>query len=139
MMKKIGLILVMLLMLIGIGFYINTSKQSKKYVNYTEREILTKNLGEITSLPPGETPKILKVTDLSKIKGQDFFNDAKVGDVVMVFTSTQMAYLYRPESKKIVNSVKVNIYDESTIPNPNPTPAPTVILQTPTPTPLSEK
>ena len=138
MMKKIVLILTIISIGIALILYIKSDKNGKKHYD-SERLMYTEMLGEITSLPPGETPKILKVTDLSKIKGQDFFNDAKIGDVVMVFTSTQMAYLYRPESKKIVNSIKVNIYDESTIPNPNPTPAPTVIPQTPTPTPLTEK
>ncbi|MFA7285703.1 MAG: hypothetical protein WC011_02555 [Candidatus Paceibacterota bacterium] len=69
----------------------------------TESDILIDKVGEIVYLPIGETPSVATVTDPSKLKNQNFFENAKTGDKVLIYPKSGKAVLYDPEVHKIVN------------------------------------
>ena len=51
---------------------------------------------------PDEPPTVATVSDPSKLKDQVFFQDAKTGDKVLIYTDAKKAILYDPVAKKIV-------------------------------------
>jgi hypothetical protein len=67
-------------------------------------------VGKIIVLPKDESPKIATLTedDLSKIKSQSFFINAKVGDKVLVYTIARKVILYSPNLNKIVEVANLN-------------------------------
>ena len=68
---------------------------------------LTAEVGKIMLLPD-ETPILATVTDLEKVKEQDFFSKAQLGDKVLVYMEAKKAILYRPSAKLIVEVGRVN-------------------------------
>ncbi len=71
-------------------------------------DIITK-VGELIVLPEGEEPTIAKVTDPDKLRDQVFFANAKEGDVVLIYTQAQKAYLYDPVAHKLVEVAPLTI------------------------------
>jgi hypothetical protein len=51
---------------------------------------------------PSEAPSLATVTDLAPLKDQEFFADAAVGDVLLLFPQTRRAMLYRPSENKLI-------------------------------------
>lgn len=68
-----------------------------------DAKTLSAKVGKLMQLPD-ETPTVATVQDASKLKGQDFFKDAKNGDKVLIFTSAKKAVIYRESDNKIINS-----------------------------------
>lgn len=58
--------------------------------------------GKLIELPQGETPTIATVNDITKLKGQDFFQNAANGDKILIYVKAQVAILYRPNINKII-------------------------------------
>lgn len=69
-----------------------------------QREInsLTLKIGRVMELPKGEQPTLATVTDKEKLKGQEFFANAKNGDKLLVYPKAKKAILYRPATEKII-------------------------------------
>lgn len=91
-------------------------------------------VSRLIELPKGETPTIATVTDPAKLEGQVFFTNAKKGDKVLIYGSTQMAYLYRPATDKLINVAPINVNPEKApnlAPTISATPAPSITI-TPT-------
>ncbi len=59
-------------------------------------------IAEVYAVPDNETPTIATVQDVSKLKDQPFFNGAQNGDILVVFSESSQAVLYRPETKQLV-------------------------------------
>lgn len=59
-------------------------------------------VGRLIDLPQGETPTIATVSDLQKLQNEPFFAKAKQGDIVLIYTGAQEAYLYDPVQDKLV-------------------------------------
>ncbi len=59
-------------------------------------------ISRIIDLPAGEKPTIFPVYDVEKLRDQPFFARAQNGDVVMIFSAAQKAYLYRPSANKLI-------------------------------------
>lgn len=101
------------------GYFYNRYQNSQKEVTklksnptvvaQTEAQQLMDKVGKLTDLPKGETPTIATVTDITKLKGQVFFDKAKNGDKVLIYTQAKEAILYRPSTDKIINIAPVNI------------------------------
>ncbi len=66
-------------------------------------------VGELIVLPEGEEPTIATVTDPEKLRDQVFFANAKEGDVVLIYTGAQKAYLYDPKADKLVEVAPLTI------------------------------
>lgn len=96
--------------------------------NAKETQKLLEKVGKLIQLPKGETPTIATVTDFEKLADQPFFRNAKNGDRVIIYGSTQMAYLYRPDVNMLINVAPINVNQEQA---PQITTAPTVSTPTP--------
>ena len=70
-------------------------------------------VGRLIVLPTGEEPTLATVADLSKLKDQPFFANAKVGDKVLIYTNAKKAVLYDPQANKIVDVAPVNIGNDT--------------------------
>jgi hypothetical protein len=99
------------------------------YANQLHANQIVQQVEKLMTLPP-ETPTIATVSDITKLRSQAFFSQARNGDIVLIYASAKKAILYDPILNKIVNVGPINI------PNtlPSPTAIPTLFpLVTPTP------
>jgi hypothetical protein len=64
-------------------------------------------VGELITLPEGETPTVASVADLDKLRDQPFFAYAEVGDRVLIYRQAKKAYLYRPSINKLIEVAPV--------------------------------
>lgn len=78
---------------------IASQEETKKLVSAVEKLML---------LPKNETPSIATVTDMTKLKNQPFFHNAKNGDKLLIYTGAKEAILYNPLANLIVNVGPVN-------------------------------
>ncbi len=113
--------------------------------NAKETQKLLDKVGKLIQLPKGETPTVATVTNFEKLVDQPFFRNAKNGDRVIIYGSTQMAYLYRPTDNMLINVAPINVNPEQSPAEPRPlgdtlnstSPTPEVLITpsvTPTPT-----
>ncbi len=107
--KLIILILILFLALAsGASFYLykklNTDPKAE---TAKEIEYIIKKVGEHIVLPK-ETPTIATVSDPEKLRDQPFFDNAKVGDKVLVFSTSGKAILYSPSLDKIIEVAPIN-------------------------------
>lgn len=108
----IACIILTIIVVLGIGVYY--------YLQYQHQQMLLKNpvlaseviqenviakVQKLTPLPTNENPAIAKVTDISKLKNQPFFQNAKNGDFVLLYSQNKRVILYDPNANKIVESV----------------------------------
>ena len=111
--KKFWLLaLLVLLILLGAGLILSQNIfSSKKDTQPEVNEVndLISEVGKLVALPEGETPTIATITDIEKIKGQPFFQKAKNGDKVLIYTNAKKAILYDPNAKKIIDVAPINI------------------------------
>jgi hypothetical protein len=105
-------IIVTVIIVIGIGLYYylqyqHEQKLLKNPVLASEiiQESVVSRVGKLTQLPTDEKPAIAKVTDITKLKNQPFFQNAKNGDFVLVYSKDKRIILYDPNSNKIIQSV----------------------------------
>lgn len=70
---------------------------------------LIAEVSKLIELPKGEEPTIATVSDINKLKGQEFFAQAKNGDKVLIYTKAQKAILYDPIAKKVVEVGPINM------------------------------
>lgn len=115
---------------VAIYFYIQY-QQSKMQLDRAsaanEQSALIEDVGKLIVLPTDEQPQIATVSDISKLKGQSFFNHAKNGDKVLIYTKAQEAIVYDPVVNKIVSVGPVNF----TQTQPTPTKIPSQLTPTP--------
>lgn len=81
-----------------------------------EIESLKKKIGALIELPKGEEPIPATVSDITKLKDQVFFTNAKNGDKVLIYSKAKLAVLYRPSTNKIINVAPVNLGETSVSP-----------------------
>ncbi|MEK7662048.1 MAG: hypothetical protein AAB355_00920 [Patescibacteria group bacterium] len=73
-----------------------------------ETERLLKKVSRLMALPEEEMPTIATVTDPEKLKEQQFFSNAKLGDKVLIFTGAKKAILYDESANKILGVASIN-------------------------------
>jgi hypothetical protein len=86
----------------GMATTTSATVDTKKDQVQKEASDLVAEVGSLIILPYGETPTIATVSDPSKLKDQRFFQNAKVGDKVLIYTQASQAYLYRPSAHLLV-------------------------------------
>jgi len=70
---------------------------------------MVEKVEKLIELPKDETPTIATVSDLSKLKNQSFFANAKKYDKIFIYTKAKKAYLYRPSENKIIEVAAINL------------------------------
>jgi hypothetical protein len=70
---------------------------------------LVMEVGKLIVLPTDEKPTVATVTDVAKLKGQPFFEKARVGYKVLIYTNNKKAILYDPIGKIIVEVGALNL------------------------------
>jgi len=83
-------------------------KNNPEKVSQDENKALIDQVSKIILLPTTEQPTIATVTDLSALKSQAFFNNAKLGDKVLVYQKAKTAYLFDPYANKIINVTSIS-------------------------------
>jgi hypothetical protein len=110
----VGVIVVILLTAVGVIYVIRTKPEvlglakSSQAEDKKDLETTISQVGKLMLLPT-ETPTLATISDLEKVKGQDFFKNAAAGDKVLVYTGAKKAILYRPSNNKIIEVGVVNI------------------------------
>ncbi len=73
-----------------------------------QRELIAEVSSRIM-LPTDEKPTVAVVSDINRLKDQQFFSGGQNGDVVLIYMNSKKAVLYRPAEKKIVEVAPVNL------------------------------
>lgn len=96
---------------LGLFFWSNQNKQTPPEPEQFSQEVdrLVLEIGQLINLPTGEEPTVATVTDIEKLKDQPFFQKAKNGDKVLIYTQAKKAILYDPNAKKIIDVAPINI------------------------------
>ena len=64
---------------------------------------LTQSVSRLMALPSDEVPTVATIEDRSKLDNQPFFEDAKDGDKILIYTEAKKAIVYREGENKIIN------------------------------------
>ncbi|MDO8241285.1 MAG: LytR C-terminal domain-containing protein [Candidatus Moranbacteria bacterium] len=129
--KKLVLILVGVAVLTGLGtgggflykHYYNKKVDAKQQLVAAESNVdagkkevdaLKETIGVFFELPTNEEPILATVTDIEKIKEQNFFARAQNGDKVLIYTENKKAILFRPSNNKIIEVSPVSGTDAAT-------------------------
>lgn len=100
------IVLVVILAIVG-GFFSykywltmqnDPQRQAKELLNY---------VGSIADTPPSETPTVATVTDTSKLSNQTLQIRSQNGDKLLIYTKAKRLILYRPSTKKIVETLTI--------------------------------
>ena len=78
------------------------SKANSVLSSEVEQESIVSKVGKLIELPNNEAPTIATVSDVTKLQGQPFFQHAKNGDIVLIYTKSNEAILYDPAMDKIL-------------------------------------
>lgn len=109
--------ILVLAVIAGSGYYLYSQNQKPSIQNpaSTREEVkgLVSEVGKLIDLPKGEDPTVATVTDISKLQDQPFFQKAKNGDKVLIYTNAKKAILYDPLSKKVLDVAPINIGTQS--------------------------
>lgn len=88
--------------------YRDLRENPQKSADEEVRAIVNK-VSQLIVLPQDETPTVATVTDVSQLKDQPFFANAKNGDKVLLYTTSRKAVLYRPAENRIVEVAPIVI------------------------------
>lgn len=119
----------------AVYFYLDARDLRKNPQKASQEEIqeLIKKVGYLIVLPKDEMPTIATVSDPEKLKDQPFFENARIGDRVLIYSKAKKAILYNPGRNKIVEVAPVSIGGSAKAVS-TPFPAEAVEVE-PTPTP----
>lgn len=119
------ILIVVLLLSFSLTFYFykkyqTAQKTLQKQLSPDDREKLIAQIGKLIELPK-EEPTVASISDKEKLKNQPFFQNAKNGDKVLIFTKAKKAILYRPSINKIIEVSQINLEASSSAPVISPT------------------
>ena len=112
--QKIAVASILLFILAAAGaiyFYLDARDLRKNPQKASQEEIaaLIEKVGLLIVLPKDEMPTNATVSDPEKLKDQLFFENAKMGDRVLIYSKAKKAILYNPTTNKIVEVAPVSI------------------------------
>ena len=87
----------------GLQKQLQTFSQDPAVQLRIENQNIINAVGNLITLPTDETPTIATVTDLSQLQGLPLFQNAALGDKVLIYTKSKKAILYRPSENKIID------------------------------------
>jgi hypothetical protein len=91
-------------------------KKNPVLASEMEQETIVSKVGKLMELPNVEQPTIATVSDITKLKGQSFFQNAKNGDIVLIYPKADEAILYDPTVNKILKTGSININSQTATP-----------------------
>lgn len=103
------LILIIIAVLFAIFYDGGTTFVNKKNGANTEAKILAERVGEHMFLPQDEVPTVATVSDPEALKDQSFFEHAKKGDKVLIYSNAKLAILYDPSADKIITIAPLSL------------------------------
>jgi hypothetical protein len=78
-----------------------------------ETQRLIDRMSTLIALPEADIengePTLATVQDKEKLKDQEFFANAENGDKVLIYAKAKKAFLFRPETNKVINVAPVSI------------------------------
>jgi hypothetical protein len=105
----LGCIILTAIVILGIALYYFVQNRHAQDIlknpilaSEMTQEKIVANVGKLTTLPTGEKPAIAKVSDVTKLQNQPFFQNAKNGDYVLIYTKAKEAILYDPMVNKVL-------------------------------------
>lgn len=104
--KKNLLIALFVVLAVGFGYYFMQYRKlvkDPKAEAKAKTEQVIKKISLLAVIPNDPNAVLANVTDITKLKGQPFFNDAQNGDEIVIFPGAMRAVLYRPSINKIIN------------------------------------
>lgn len=123
--KPTNIILVLALVAVAAFAFLYQRSQSEikrlsdpRQVAKVEVQKLVEEVGKLVDLPKGEDPTVATVTDPEKLKNQPFFDKAKKGDKILIYTQAKRAFLYDPKNKKILEIAPINIGEQADLTAP---------------------
>ncbi len=121
--KKVWLGALIVVLVVAVGVlaygYMDTRKELTNLAKTNssggdlERERLVAEIGAYMQLPD-EDPTLAAVSDVSKLKGQEFFKNAQNGDRVLIFSKAERALLYRPSTHKVIEYSRISVSNTDT-------------------------
>lgn len=82
-------------------------------VGRQEAAALVAVVGRVIALPEGEVPTVATVVDPEKLKSQAFFDKAKKGDKILIYSGAKKAFLFDPIANKVIDVAPVNLGSSS--------------------------
>jgi hypothetical protein len=106
----------------GSAYYFYSEAQTAKNPQQAAEEEARELVAAVSKLIvlPDELPVVATVADPAKLAGQPFFQNAKVGDKVLIFNEARKAVLFSPDENRIVDVAPLSIGQSAT---PAPTPS----------------
>ena len=98
----ITLVVLLLLAFLVAGYFAYRAFLTPEALKRREVAKWVERIGVSVELPISETPTLANVTNRSRLGEQEFFRDAKNGDMVLIYPRSSRAYLYRPSTEKLV-------------------------------------
>ena len=98
---------VLLTVAVGYSYRSNISYKNPDLVAESQARILAEKVGKLMLLPKDEIPTVARVSDPEALRDQAFFAEAKVGDVLLIYS--EKAILYDPVANKIITVANVNL------------------------------
>ena len=105
--KRIGLIVFVIALIITSIVLFFKYKRSQEILNnpqmliQEEKKKIVSKISRFMELP-NEELTLATVNDISKLKNQLFFKNAKNGDKVLIYINAKKAILYHPSTNKII-------------------------------------
>lgn len=93
--------------LTGLNYFVTYQKNQSLLKNPVmssemKQEVIVTKISKLIELPKNEQPTIATVSDITQLKGQPFFQNAKNGDIVLIYPKTNEAILFDPSANKIL-------------------------------------
>jgi hypothetical protein len=109
-------IVFLILLVVAVGSVITTGILAKRVgdikdpTSASQADVakIVAEVGKVLVLPTNETPTLATVADPSKLSDQPFFASAKTGDVVLIYSISKRAILWRPSTKQVVEVSALN-------------------------------
>ena len=104
--KRNSIFVLIIILAIGFVYYFAQYRKLSKDPNALAKEKtaqVIKKISELAVVPNDPNAVLASVSDITKLKGQTFFENAQNGDEIVIFPTAMRAVLYRPSIDKIIN------------------------------------
>jgi len=108
--KNLVVIVLAVLLVVAIVFIVLlVGKRPAEEDQVRDLQRTVKSVSRLIVLPENEQPTLATVSDVSKLKDQAFFANAKTGDKVLIYPESRKAILYSPSLDKIIEVSSLNL------------------------------